>query len=77
MEYFNFRIVPMSKDVDIIDTNRVTPVESLSGVKLMEYIEVDKTLLYSKRQEKRENVNANERKSFALILGDAMNKLRR
>lgn len=67
----------MSKDVDIIDTNRVTPVESLSGVKLMEYIEVDKTLLYSKRQEKRENVNANERKSFALILGDAMNKLRR
>lgn len=77
MESFNFRIVPMSKDVDIIDTNRVTPVESLSGVKLMEYIEVDKTLLYSKRQEKRENVNANERKSFALILGDAMNKLRR
>lgn len=77
MESFNFRIVPMSKDIDIIDTNRVTPVESLSGVKLMEYIEVDKTLLYSKRQEKRENVNANERKSFALILGDAMNKLRR
>lgn len=77
MEYFNFRIIPMSKDVDIIDTNRVTPVESLSGVKLMEYIEVDKTLLYSKRQEKRENVNANERKSFASILGDAMNKLRR
>lgn len=77
MESFNFRIVPMSKDVDIIDTNRVTPVESLSGVKLMEYIEVDKTLLYSKRQEKRENVNANERKSFASILGDAMNKLRR
>ena len=37
MEYFNFRIMPISNGVDIIDTNRVTPVESLDGEKLMEY----------------------------------------
>lgn len=55
MEHFNFRIIPMSNGIDIIDTNRVTPVESLSGTKLMEYIETDKSLLYSERQKRKQN----------------------
>lgn len=70
MEYFNFRIVQMSKDVDIIDTNRVTPVESLTGTKLMEYIETDKSLLYSERQKRKQN-----KKSFAGCLSSAMEKI--
>lgn len=70
MEYFNFRIIPMSNGIDIIDTNRVTPVESLTGTKLMEYIETDKSLLYSKRQEKKQ-----ERQSFADCLSSAMEKI--
>lgn len=72
MESFNFRIVPMSKGVDIIDTNRVTPVESLSGTKLMEYIETDKSLLYSERQMRRKQ---NNKKSFAGYLTSAMEKI--
>lgn len=72
MEYFNFRIVPMSKDVDIIDTNRVTPVESLSGTKLMEYIETDKALLYSDRQKRK---TQNNKKSFAGCLSSTMGKI--
>lgn len=73
MESFNFRIVPMSETVDIIDTNRVTPVESLSGTKLMEYIETDKALLYSDRQ-KRKTQNNNQ-KSFVTYLSSAMEKI--
>lgn len=73
MESFNFRIVPMSKDVDIIDTNRVTPVESLSGTKLIEYIEMDKVLLYSDRQKKK----TQNKKSFADYLISAINRNRR
>lgn len=72
MESFNFRIVPMSKGVDIIDTNRVTPVESLSGTKLMEYIETDKSLLYFERQMRRKQ---NNKKSFAGYLTSAMEKI--
>ena len=71
MEYFNFRIIPMSNGIDIIDTNRVTPVESLTGTKLMEYIETDKSLLYSERQ-KRKHSN---KKSFAGYLTSAMGKI--
>ena len=72
MESFNFRIVPMSKGVDIIDTNRVTPVESLSGTKLMEYIETDKALLYSDRQKRK---TQNNKKSFVTYLSSAMEKI--
>ena len=71
MEYFNFRIMPISKGIDIIDTNRVTPVESLSGTKLMEYIETDKSLLYSERQKRKQN----NKKSFAGYLSSAMEKI--
>lgn len=70
MEYFNFRIIPMSNGIDIIDTNRVTPVESLTGTKLMEYIETDKSLLYSERQKRKQN-----KKSFAGCLSSAMEKI--
>lgn len=70
MEYFNFRIIPMSNGIDIIDTNRVTPVESLTGTKLMEYIETDKSLLYSERQKRKRNT-----KSFAGYLTSAMQKI--
>lgn len=69
MESFNFRIIPMSNGIDIIDTNRVTPVESLTGTKLMEYIETDKSLLYSERQKRK------QKKSFAGYLSSAMEKI--
>jgi len=72
MEYFNFRIMPISNGVDIIDTNRVTPVESLDGEKLMEYIETDKALLYSDRQKRK---TQNNKKSFAGYLTYAMGKI--
>lgn len=72
MEYFNFRIIPMSNGIDIIDTNRVTPVESLTGAKLMEYIETDKSLLYSERQKRK---TQNNKKSFAGYLNSAMEKI--
>ena len=72
MEYFNFRIIPMSNGIDIIDTNRITPVESLTGTKLMEYIETDKALLYSDRQKRK---TQNNKKSFAGYLSSAMEKI--
>lgn len=72
MESFSFRIVSISETVDIIDTNRVTPVESLSGTKLMEYIETDKSLLYSERQKRK---TQNNKKSFAGCLSSAMEKI--
>ena len=71
VEYFNFRIIPVSDGIDIIDTNRVTPVESLSGTRLMEYIETDKALLYSDRQKRK----MQNKKSFAGYLTSAMKKI--
>lgn len=53
MQPFDFRIIPLQNGNDIIDRNLLTPVESLDGVKLMEYIEMDKALLYSDRQKKK------------------------
>lgn len=71
MQPFDFRIIPLQNGNDIIDRNLLTPVESLDGVKLMEYIEIDKALLYSDRQKKRKMQN---KKSFADHLVSAINR---
>ena len=64
---FNFRIMHVANGVDVIDETLITPLESLSDAKLMEYIETEKSLLYSKRQEKKQ-----ERQSFADCLKSAI-----
>lgn len=64
---FNFRIMHAANGVDVIDETLITPLESLSDAKLMEYIETEKSLLYSKRQEKKQ-----ERQSFADCLKSAL-----
>lgn len=64
---FNFRIMHVANGVDVIDETLITPLESLSDAKLMEYIETEKSLLYSKRQEKKQ-----ERQSFADCLKSAL-----
>jgi hypothetical protein len=64
---FNFRIMHAANGVNVIDETLITPLESLSDAKLMEYIETEKSLLYSKRQEKKQ-----ERQSFADCLKSAL-----
>lgn len=70
MQPFDFKIIPLQNGNDIIDRNLLTPVESLDGVKLMEYIEMDKALLYSDRQKKK----MQNKKSFADHLVSAINR---
>lgn len=66
---FNFRIMHVANGVDVIDETLITPLNSLSDTKLMEYIETEKSLLYSKRQEKKQ-----ERQNFADYLKSALLK---
>lgn len=70
MKPFNFRIIPLQNGDEIIDRNIITPVESLDAVKLMEYIEMDKALLYSDRQKRKKQ----NKKSFADYLMSAIKR---
>lgn len=70
MQPFNFRIIPLQNGSDIIDRNLLTPVELLDGVKLMEYIEMDKALLYSDRQKRKTQI----KKTFADHLMSAISR---
>ena len=70
MKPFNFRIIPLQNGDEIIDRNIITPVESLDAVRLMEYIEMDKALLYSDRQKRKKQ----NKKSFVDYLMSAMSR---
>lgn len=70
MKPFNFRIIPLQNGDEIIDRNIITPVESLDAVKLMEYIEMDKALLYSDRQKRKKQ----NKKSFVDYLMSAIKR---
>ena len=72
MQPFNFRIIPLQNGDEIIDRNIITPVESLDAVRLMEYIEMDKALLYSDRQKRKKQKQ--NKKSFVDYLMSAMSR---
>lgn len=50
---FNFRIINISKDIDVIDKKQTTHDESLSPTELLDYTELENSLYFFERQERR------------------------
>lgn len=50
---FNFRIIKISKDIDIIDKRQVTSEDRLSPIELLDYTELENSLYFFERQERR------------------------
>lgn len=50
---FNFKIIKISKDIDIIDKRQTTQEDRLSPIELLEYTELENSLYFFERQERR------------------------
>lgn len=50
---FNFKIIKISKDIDIIDKRQTTQEDRLSPTELLEYTELENSLYFFERQERR------------------------
>lgn len=50
---FNFRIIKISKDIDVIDKKQTTHDEYLSPTELLDYTELENSLYFFERQERR------------------------
>ena len=50
---FNFRIIKISKDIDVIDKKQTTHDKSLSPTELLDYTELENSLYFFEHQERR------------------------
>lgn len=63
-DYFNFRIIDMPDGSQIIDTTLKTPYDSITPIKMLEYMEVDARLEYMKRMERKQEREAERKQKF-------------
>lgn len=59
MEAFNFRIIKTANGAEIIDNTLSTPYNSLTPIRMMDYINVENSLYFSERRKcriKRETI---------------------
>lgn len=66
---FNFRIINISKDIDVIDKRQTTSENQLSPTELLEYTELENSLYFFERQEKkkRKEENRKETKTHSIL----------
>lgn len=64
-EMFNFRIINTPDGNQIIDRKLKTPEDSLTVVQLMEYMEMDATLSYMDKMEKKAQKEAERQRKLA------------
>ncbi len=56
MEAFNFRIIKIANEAEIIDSTLSTPYNSLTPLQMMDYINVENSLYFSERQKRWQKV---------------------
>ena len=62
---FNFRIITTSDGNQIIDRNLKTPYDALTPTQMMEYMEMDKSLVFMDRMERKERQKAEHMRKLA------------
>ena len=60
---FNFRIIKISKDMDIIDNRQTTHEDHLSPTELLEYTELENSLYFFEHQEKKKRKEENKKET--------------
>lgn len=60
---FNFRIIKISKDIDIIDKRQTTQEDHLSPTELLEYTELENSLYFFENQEKKKRKEENKKET--------------
>ena len=61
---FNFRLINTPDGNQIIDTTLKTPYDSITPIEMMEYIEVDASIDYMKRMERKQQREAERKQKF-------------
>ena len=62
---FNFRIITTSDGNQIIDRNLKTPYDALTPTQMMEYMEMDNSLVFMDRMERKERQKAEHMRKIA------------
>ena len=62
---FNFRIITTSDGNQIIDRNLKTPYDALTPTQMMEYMEMDNSLVFMDRMERKERQKAEHMRKLA------------
>ena len=62
---FNFRLINTPDGNQIIDTTLKTPYDSITPIEMIEYIEVDASISYMERLERKQKREAERQRKFA------------
>ena len=65
---FNFRIIDIPDGNQIIDTTLKTPYSSLTPIQMVEYTEVDNSLEYMRRMERKQKREAERKRKITYKL---------
>ena len=61
---FNFRLINTPDGNQIIDTTLKTPYDSITPIEMIEYIEVDASISYMERLERKQQREAERKQKF-------------
>lgn len=61
---FNFRLIETADGNQIIDTSLKTPYDSLTSVQMLEYMEVDASMVAMERVKREEQKNMGRKQKF-------------
>ena len=67
-DYFNFRLIDMPDGSQIIDTTLKILYDSITPIKMLEYMEVDNRLAYMERMERKQKREAERKQKFTYKL---------
>ena len=65
---FNFRLINTPDGNQIIDTTLKTPYDSIAPIEMIEYIEVDASISYMERLERKQKIEAERKRKFTYKL---------
>ena len=65
---FNFRLINTPDGNQIIDTTLKTPYDSITPIEMIEYIEVDASITYMERLERKQKREAERKRKFTYKL---------
>ena len=65
---FNFRLINTPDGNQIIDTTLKTPYDSITPIEMIEYIEVDASISYMERLERKQKREAERKRKFTYKL---------
>ena len=61
---FNFRLIETADGNQVIDTSLKTPYDSLTSVQMLEYMEVDASMVAMERVKREEQKNMERKQKF-------------